>query len=128
MTGPQRVRLPGSERVAMPGAHVDGRVAGDERFEVTVRLRPATALPTDNASFLGDRPPRQRRYLSRAMYLKTYGTRAADFAKLRAFAKQYGLVVVEESAARHSSVLSGTAAAFSAAFGVTLQYYTHPNG
>jgi kumamolisin len=66
--------------------------------------------------------------MSRASYAKKYGTRAADFAKLRAFAKKYGLVVVEESAARHSTVLSGTAAAFSAAFAVTLRYYTHPRG
>jgi kumamolisin len=128
MSAPQRVRLPGSERVVMPGAHAEGKVAADERFEVTVRLRPASALPVHGASFLADRPPQQRRYLSRGAYLKAYGTRSADFAKLRAFAKQYGLAVVEESAARHSSVLSGTAAAFSAAFGVTLHNYVHPNG
>jgi kumamolisin len=86
------------------------------------------ALPSSDADFLCDRPVRERRYLSRASYVKKYGTSAADFAKLRAFAKKYGLAVVEESPARHSSVLSGTAAAFSSAFAVTLRYYTHPNG
>jgi len=128
MSAARRVKLAGSERVVMPGARVASKVAADERFEITVRLRPGAVLPTTDASFLADRPPHQRRYLSRATYLKMYGTRAADFARLRAFAKKYALVVVEENAARHSSVLSGTAAAFSAAFGVTLQNYWHPNG
>jgi kumamolisin len=122
-----RVKLAGSERSAMPGARAAGKVPPQERFEVTVRLRPAAALPPD-AEYLRDTLPRQRRYLSRASYAKKYGTRAADFAKLRAFAKKYGLLVVAESPARHTTVLSGTAAAFSAAFGVTLRYYTHPQG
>lgn len=109
-------------------ARARAKVAADERFEITVRLRPKAPLPSSDASFVGDRTVRQRRYLSRAAYVKSYGTTAADFAKLRAFAKKYGLVVVDESAARHSTVLSGTAAAFSAAFSVTLRYYVHPNG
>src|SRR5580700_1439240 len=116
-----RVKLAGSKRTAMPGARVAGKISPQERFEVTVRLRPAAALPAD-AEFLHDVPLQRRRYLSRASYAKKYGTRAADFAKLRAFAKKYGLTVVEESPARHSSILSGTAAAFSAAFAVTLRY------
>jgi len=128
MSAVRRVKLAGSERIAMPGAVARGKTAADERFEVTVRLRPRAAWATAGASCLADRLPQQRRYLSRAAYARAYGTRAADFAKLRAFAKKYGLVVVEESAARHSTVLSGTAAAFSTAFGVKLQHYVHPNG
>jgi kumamolisin len=124
----RRVKLAGSERIAMAGARVAGKISPEERFEITIRLRPAAALPSGEADFLRDRPVRQRRYLSRARYLKEYGTSPADFAKVRAFAKKYGLVVVEENAARHSTVLTGTAAAFSAAFAVTLRYYMHPNG
>ena len=113
-----RVKLAGSERSAMPGARVAGKIPPQERFEVSVRLRPAAALPSD-AGFQRDVPLKRRRYLSRASYTKKYGTRAADFSKLRTFAKKYGLVVVEENPARHTTVLSGTAAAFSAAFAVT---------
>ena len=123
----RRVKLGGSERSAMPGARVCGRISPQERFEVTVRLRPAAPLPA-GAAYLRDGPLRGRRYLSRATYEKKFGTRAADFQKLRAFAKRFGLIVVEESAARHSTVLSGTVAAFSAAFGVTLRNYSHPQG
>ena len=122
-----RVKLAGSERSAMPGARVAGKIPPQERFEVSVRLRPAAALPSD-AGFQRDVPLKRRRYLSRASYTKKYGTRAADFSKLRTFAKKYGLVVVEENPARHTTVLSGTAAAFSAAFAVTLRYYMHPHG
>ncbi|HEY5102751.1 MAG TPA: S53 family peptidase [Steroidobacteraceae bacterium] len=128
MRAQSRVKLPGSKRAPMPGAHAVGKLAAAERFEVTVRLRPRAALSPANANCLADEPPQRRRYLTRPAYEKTYGTRDADFMKLRSFAKQYRLVVVEESAARHSAVLSGTAAAFSAAFGVTLRNYVHPNG
>jgi kumamolisin len=123
----RRVKLAGSERTAMSGARVAGKIPPQERFEVTVRLRPAAPLPSA-AEYFHDGPLARRRYLSRAGYAKKYGTRAADFAKLRAFAKKYGLIVVAESAARHTSLLSGTAAAFSAAFAVQLRYYTHPQG
>jgi kumamolisin len=127
MQSVQRVKLAGSERIAMPGARVAGKIPPEERFEVTVRLRPGALLPT-SADFRQDQPLRQRRYLSRASYARKFGTSGADFAKLRAFAKKYGLVAVEENAARHSTVLSGSAAAFSAAFAVTLRYYAHANG
>src|SRR3984957_19883121 len=127
MQAMRRVKLAGSERTAMAGARIAGKISPDERFEVTVRLRPAASLPSD-ADFFQDVPLARRRYLSRANYAKKYGTRAADFAKLRSFAKKYGLVVVAESPGRHTSVLAGTVAAFSAAVGVKLQYYTHPHG
>jgi kumamolisin len=127
MQAMRRVKLAGSERTAMAGARIAGKISPEERFEVTVRLRPAAPLPS-SAEFFQDVPLARRRYLSRASYAKKYGTRAPDFAKLRSFAKKYGLVVVAESAARHTSVLSGTAAAFSAAFAVKLHYYTHPHG
>ena len=49
-------------------------------------------------------------------------------AKVEAFARSSGLSVVEVSAARHSVVLGGTVAAVSAAFGVNLAQYSHPDG
>jgi len=128
MRAVQRVTLPGSRRIAMSGARAAGKVRSDERFEVTVRLRARAPLASAGAGYLDDGPLAKRHYLSRAAYAKKYGTSAADFLKLRAFAKKYALAVVEESPARHSVVLSGTAAAFSAAFAVTLRYYSHPQG
>ena len=64
-----RVKLAGSERTAMPGARVAGKIPPQERFEVTVRLRPAAPLPS-GADFMRDEPVRWRRYMSRASYAK----------------------------------------------------------
>src|SRR5471032_1652765 len=105
MRAVQRMTLPGSQRMAMPGARAMGKVRADERFDITVRLRPGATLAAAGAGYLDDGPLAKRRYLSRAAYAKKYGTSSADFEKLRAFAKKYGLVVVEESPARHSVVL-----------------------
>src|SRR5439155_11443359 len=48
--------------------------------------------------------------------------------KVEAFARAHGLVVVEADAARRSVFLSGTAAAFSAAFGTKIENYEHDHG
>ena len=51
-----------------------------------------------------------------------------DLAHVATFAAQYGLAVVEQSAARRSVILSGTAAQFSQAFNVELRRYEHAHG
>jgi kumamolisin len=111
------------------GARSVGPVAADERFEVSVRVRPQTALPTLAAApHLGDQLPPQRRYMSHEEYAAAYGANAQDLARVEAFARSHGLVVVETSAARRTVVLSGTAGAFGAAFGVSLEQFDHPDG
>ncbi|HYB69762.1 MAG TPA: S53 family peptidase, partial [Candidatus Bathyarchaeia archaeon] len=65
---------------------------------------------------------------TREQFEKAHGASPADLKKVAQFAKQHGLAVVEESAARRSVVLSGTARTFSAAFGVRLARYEHPGG
>ncbi len=51
-----------------------------------------------------------------------------DIAKVEAFARQQGLVVVETITARRSVFLSGTAANFAKAFGTTIEQYEHDGG
>jgi len=126
---PNRHIVPGSERSVMPGAIVSGDVAPDERFEVTVRLR---AKPSSRSLGDGgaheDRPPAQRKYLSREEYAAGHGADPQDIAKVNAFATAHQLAVVESNAARRSVVLSGTASTLAAAFGVTLKQYEHEGG
>jgi kumamolisin len=125
----QRVDVPGSERTPVSGARAVGPVSADERLEVTVRLRPKTSLLSLAATgALEDRLPKERQYLSREAYAETHGAAPEDLAKVAAFAKAHGLTVVEESTARRSVVLSGTAAAFNAAFGVALEQFDHEGG
>jgi kumamolisin len=126
---PKMVALAGSERTPIPGAKAVGPVASDERFEVTVRLRPKSSLQALAASgALSDELPKKRKYLSREEYAKTHGADPADVAAVEGFAKAQHLTVVETNAARRSVVLSGTAADFSKAFGVSLQQFEHAHG
>ncbi|MDE2365972.1 MAG: S8/S53 family peptidase [Betaproteobacteria bacterium] len=124
-----RATVKGSERIPLHGAHTVGPVPDDERFEVTVRVR--RKMPLESAAmggFHSDQMPGKRRYLTHEQYATAHGADPADLAKVEAFAKSHGLVVVETSAARRSVFLSGTAANFAAAFGTTIEHYEHDGG
>ena len=124
-----RYTVPGSERTAMPGAKAVGDVLPSERIEVSVRLRaPAGARSLADGGALDDKLPAQREYLSREEYATRHGADPQDVEKVASFAKAHQLVVVAAEPARRTVVLSGTASAMSAAFGVTLHQFEHEGG
>ena len=128
-TNSNRVTVRGSERVPLSGARVVGLVTKDERFEVTVRVRRKAPLQSAMPNgFHVDQLPKKRHYLSREEYATAHGADPSDLAKVEAFAQAHGLVVVETSAERRSVFLSGTAEAFTAAFGTTIEQYEHDGG
>ena len=124
----KHIPLAGSHRPPMAKFKMVGPVHPEERVEVTVRLRPRTAVgggsgridlgqvaqetPVHDAGGTGRRPRRS----------------AEDVARVEAFAKSHKLAVVETSVPRRSMILSGRAADIGTAFGVKLQEYTHPDG
>lgn len=118
------VPLKGSERKPMRGAKALGPVPPSERMEVTVRVRRRQALPSAAALASGGR----HKHLSHEEMQAQYGADTKDLDAIEAFARQHGLQVVEKCPARRIVVLSGTAEAFSKAFGVTLEHYEHPDG
>ena len=120
------VAIPGSEREPLPQAQAVGPTDPSERLEVTVRVRRRQALPSAEA--LAAQLPAQRRYLTAEDYERHYGADEADLAKVADFARQHGLHVVTQSAARRSVILSGTVADVSNAFQVTLDDYEYPQG
>jgi kumamolisin len=125
----RRIELQGSERTPLPGAVKIGPADPKERIQVTLFLRRGSSpkqfpLP----ALTGKLPPAQRQHLSRAQFAATHGARLADVNKVRSFAAEYGLKVVEVSRARRSVILSGTVANFSRAFSVELNRYEHSNG
>lgn len=121
--------LPGSERLPMLGATSMGPVPDDERFEVTVRIKRRLALEGKaTESFHADKSPMRRKYLSHDEYAIKHGADPGDIAKVEAFAREHGLVVVDSSVARRSVFLSGTAGAFSLAFGTKIEYFEHESG
>jgi kumamolisin len=130
MASPQhRVELKTSARAPLRGARLVGPADPNEKMEVTITLRRGSqpaAFPSIDQ--MGSRLPSQRSHLTREAFASTHGARGEDLAKIRAFASQSGLNIVEESAARRSVVLGGTVQAFSNAFAVELQRYEHPSG
>jgi kumamolisin len=124
MAGSSRRAVPGSERTPLARSVSHGPVPRDERFEVTLRVRRRTPVAQlADGGLHGEHLPAARRYVGREEYAERHGADPADLAKVEAFARQHGLVVVESSAPRRSVFLSGTAAQFEAAFGTRIEHY-----
>jgi kumamolisin len=128
MTLHNRVPLRGSEKQPVADAEPIAELHPDERIEVTVQLRSRAewqlaALIDEIAA----RPVDQRVHLTREAFAERYGADPADVARVEAFAQANTLTVVETSIARRSCVLAGTVGSASAAFGVTLRLYNHPD-
>ena len=122
-----RFELQGSAREPLPGARPLRPAAGDERLEISLILR-----PNDQARW-GDRLERLGRgerpvALTREQFAGAHGTAEADLRAVGAFAAAHGLAVVQQHAARRTIVLAGTVAQMSAAFGVELWQFEHPQG
>jgi kumamolisin len=127
MTAQNRYELSHSERAPMQGAKLVGPADPKERIEVTVVLRRGSQPEEHpNTAELGSLPLKERRHLTREQFAQKHGARADDLAKIRNFAKEFGLEVKEEAAERRSVVLTGTVEDFSRAFGVKLERYEHP--
>jgi kumamolisin len=125
----KRVVLPGSERTVLAGSRKIGPCDPQEQIQVTVFLRRGSSPKLfPDVKKLGKLLPAQRRDLSRAQFASRHGVRPADIKKVRAFATQNKLKVVEVSRPRRSVLLRGSIAAFSSAFGVELNSYQHGTG
>jgi kumamolisin len=112
-----RLPLAGSERTLPPGARPIGPVGVHDRLTVTVLVRRREAAPPEP----GDR-------LTRAAFARVRGADEADLNRVERFSRAHGLTVVESSSERRSVLVSGTAGALCAAFGVELARYSHVDG
>ena len=125
----KKVPLAGSHRIEAAGSAVIGPAHSGERVEVTLRLRPRAAIPSQvRSAATTARSHKERQYLTRDQLSASHGTSPEDIAKVAAFAQANDLAVVQTSEARRSVWLSGTVAQLSAAFGVKLEEYDHPEG
>jgi len=124
-----RVELKGSARAALPGGQDVGPADPNQQIEVSVLLRRGSK-PDEypSAAEMGAGLPRERKYLSREEFARQHGASTADLEKIRAFAAQYGLKIVNEDRARRIVKLGGTVQAFNDAFGVNLRRYQHSSG
>jgi kumamolisin len=126
------VPVHGSERHALTGARAVGTPHLKDRLEVTLYVRPRTgmtalkgALGTDR---LGALMPAERRHLTHEEFAAAHGADPEDLAAIEGFAKANRLAVTEVSPAKRSVVLTGTVAALSEAFGVSLATYEYWGG
>jgi kumamolisin len=125
----KRIDLPGSARTLLPGSLKIGPCDPQEQIQVTVFLRRGgSPKQFPDITKIGKLPPAQRQHLSRAQFAAGHGARPADIKKIRAFATQNKLKVVEVSRPRRSVLLSGSISNFSRAFNVELNSYQHSSG
>jgi kumamolisin len=90
-------------------------------MEVSVVLKHSQPMP---------KPGTVNKHMNHAEFARTYGAQASDIDKIREFAKEYNLQVLErgDEALRRTVTLAGTAANMEKAFGVELNDYEHPEG
>ena len=120
--------LAGSDRAPMQGAQEIGPANPNETVDVTIRLRSrAGKKPIVNSEEF-TKPIEKRTVLSRKEFEQRHGADPESIARIESFAREHKLIVKEKSAARRTVILSGTVAAMSQAFGVTLKEYQHPGG
>jgi len=125
-----RILIEGSERAALPGAHIVGAIDPNEEMTVTVIVRrnPSNKELSFVIKEISAQKPSERKYLSRDELATSYGTGPVDLAKVEEFAHEYGLNVVEIKPAERRVIFKGTVASLSAAFGVYRARYEHPEG
>ena len=114
------VEVPGSERVALPGARALGAANPHATIEVLLKLRRKKELP--------DIDSRPQKPLSREELANEYGGSEEDMSKVEEAMQGFGLQVVSKDPAARSIRLSGTIAEIEAAFQVKLFNYSHPGG
>ena len=102
--------LPGSEHSAPRGMKAIGRVPGDEPITISLYLKPKGQGVPNGFSRADLRAQREQDH-------------AADIDAVRAFAKDSGLDIIMEDAARRLVQLRGPAAAVESAVGTELHHY-----
>ena len=121
------VPLGGSARQPRPGFKPAGAADPNEEVRVIVKVRPKQALPDPDK--IGALLPSQRpAAVSHEAHAEAYGARQEDIDAVTKFARERGLNVEEADAGSRLVVLTGSAAAMSAAFGVGLQLYQSESG
>ena len=121
MPGQNRIAIPGSERAPLKGSTLVGPTDPQQLVEVSVILKRRQEL--DLGSLGG-------RHLNHDEFASRYGADPANVDRIRAFAAEYNLRVVEhgDEVARRTIKLQGTAANLEKAFGTTLNDYESPQG
>jgi kumamolisin len=122
-------KLPGSNKLAMLGAHSIGPADPNEEIQISVILRPSKTSKASNiANEIGTRVPKERKHLTRKEFVATHGASQEDIEKVQKFAEENGLRINEVGPARRVMKLRGSLESISKAFNVKVEHYSHPRG
>src|ERR1700721_3545286 len=121
MSNSQKIPLKGSEHASLPGANAIGPTDPHQLIEVSVILKHRQPLPPHSE---------EGKVLNHNDFSKTYGADPAHVDKIRQFARENNLQMLErgDEVLRRTAVLVGTAAAMEKAFSVELTGFDHPDG
>ncbi len=121
MSIPHSLSIHGTQHHPLPGARAIAPTDPNQRIEISLVLRHRQPLPYVATL---------ERHLSHAEFASQYGADPAHVERLRQFAREYGLEVLERDDAiqRRTVTLAGTAAAMEKAFSVQLRRFDHPDG
>ena len=119
--------IPGSKKRSLNDATFVGEVDPTEQIEITILLRPRSGVVphsgTGDLNKMVMQLPEKRRHISHEDFAKQRGADPADVLKVRAFAHEHHLTVVDSSIARRSIKIAGTIGNIMAAFKPTLKRY-----
>lgn len=123
------VRVPGSERAALPNAKKVAPADPNEKLLVTIVVRrpSTTAKLTSMIEKATNGPLSERGHLSREEFASNHGANLNELKKVEEFVEKQGLEVKDINIAAGTVVLAGTVDKFSTAFGVELAHYEHPD-
>ena len=121
MANAKKIAIRGSEHAALPGAHAVGPIDPHQLIEVSLILKHRQELPKLTGS---------EKRMNHSDFARTYGADPAHVDKIRQFAKENNLQMLErgDEVLRRTITLAGTAAAMEKAFSVELNAYEHPDG
>lgn len=121
MSTKKMTSLKGTEHMMLPGARAVRPTDPHQLIEVSVVLNHRKALPKIDG---------QVQTMSHSEFANTYGADPAQVDKIRQFARENHLQVLErgDEVMRRTVTLAGTAAQMEKAFGVELNEFEHENG
>jgi kumamolisin len=121
MANVKRIAIRGTEHAMLSGARPVGPIDPHQLIEVSVILKHRQELP--KLTGMGER-------LNHNDFARTYGADPSHIDKIRQFAREHNLQVIErgDEVLRRTVTLAGTAANMEKAFSVELTSFEHPEG
>lgn len=121
MANAKRIALKGTEHASLPGARAIGPTDPHQLLEISVVLKHRQTLP---------KPEYEGKTINHTDFAKTYGADPAQIEKIRTFAREHNLQMLErgDEVLRRTITLAGTAASMEKAFSVDLVEHDHPDG